>query len=383
MPSMAAERFHGRVLMTADTLGGVWPFAIELARQLAGRGDRVLLAAMGREPDASQRAEAAAIPGLELHARPYRLVWMQDPWRDLDAAADWLQALARDFAPDVIHLNDLALAERGWPAPVLLTAHSCVCSWWQAVHGTAAPREWDAYRDRVAACVHSADHVVAPSQAMLQALAGHYGAPVSCEVIHNGRTAPPQASYAKARFVLGAGRLWDQAKNLGALAAVAGDLPWPVLLAGDARHPHGGDAAFEGGQVLGRLPEAQLRAWMAKAPVYALPARYEPFGLSALEAAQGGCALVLGDIPSLREIWADAALFVPPDDPDALRDALRRLIDDDVLRARMARQASARARRYTPEAMAARYRRAYAALRCGHARPARATAIPDVAGAHA
>ncbi len=35
-----------------------------------------------------------------------------------------------------------------------------------------------------------------------------------------------------------------------------------------------------------------------------LPARYEPFGLSVLEAALSGCALVLGDIPSLRESGA-------------------------------------------------------------------------------
>ena len=56
---------------------------------------------------------------------------------------------------------------------------------------------------------------------------------------------------------------------------------------------------------------------MGRAAIYALPARYEPFGLSILEAALSGCALVIGDIPSLREIWADAALFVPSDGHDA------------------------------------------------------------------
>ena len=64
--------------------------------------------------------------------------------------------------------------------------------------------------------------------------------------------------------------------------------------------------------MLGRLSAGELADWYARAAIYALPARYEPFGLSALEAALSGCALVLGDIPSLREIWGDAALFVPP-----------------------------------------------------------------------
>ena len=39
---------------------------------------------------------------------------------------------------------------------------------------------------------------------------------------------------------------------------------------------------------------------------------YEPFGLAVLEAAQAGCALVLSDIPTFRELWDGAAMFVPP-----------------------------------------------------------------------
>ena len=56
---MAADRL--RILMTADTIGGVWTFAMELCAQLCARGDRVLLAATGREPDPAQRAQAACV----------------------------------------------------------------------------------------------------------------------------------------------------------------------------------------------------------------------------------------------------------------------------------------------------------------------------------
>ena len=59
-------------------------------------------------------------------------------------------------------------------------------------------------------------------------------------------------------------------------------------------------------RLLGSLSPRALAAWLARAAIYCLPARYEPFGLSVLEAALSGCALVLGDIPSLREIWDDA-----------------------------------------------------------------------------
>jgi glycosyltransferase involved in cell wall biosynthesis len=169
----------------------------------------------------------------------------------------------------------------------------------------------------------------------------------------------------KEPFILAAGRLWDEAKNVRALAEVAPRLPWPVFLAGDRRSPDGTAARLHGCNLLGQLRTADLASWYARAAIYALPARYEPFGLSALEAALSGCALVLGDIPSLREVWQDAAVFVPPDNPELLEAALRRLMDDPPQRERMAARAADRAHRYTPSRMVAEHLGAYEiALEC-------------------
>ena len=79
------------------------------------------------------------------------------------------------------------------------------------------------------------------------------------------------------------------------------------------------DAPVEHVRLLGKLSESELARHYARAAIYCLPARYEPFGLSVLEAALSGCALVLGDIPSLRENWTGAAEFAPPDDASAFR----------------------------------------------------------------
>jgi glycosyltransferase involved in cell wall biosynthesis len=383
---MGAERTGLRILMTADTIGGVWPFAMELASQLTQLGDRVLLAAMGREPDTAQRREANAIRGVELHACPYKLAWMQEPWDELETARQWLHELAEGFMPDIVHLNDLAHGDSRWPAPVLMTAHSCVCSWWQAVHGEPAPREWLPYRAHVASNLQSVDRVVAPTRAMLRVMHHHYGALPATEVIHNGRTAFGHSAVGKEPIVLGAGRLWDEAKNLRTLAAVAPRLPWPVYLAGDTRDPQGNETELANAHVLGLLPYEEVQHWMRRAAIYALPARYEPFGLSALEAAQSGCALVLGDIPSLREVWGNSAAFVPPNDAAALEAVIGALIRDDKLRENMARRAQARARRYTPSAMALRYRNVYLDLitrRRNASGLARPRSIPLTAGAHA
>ena len=91
-----------------------------------------------------------------------------------------------------------------------------------------------------------------------------------------------------------------------------------------------------GVEFLGRLDEKEMTAAYASAGVYCLPAVYEPFGLTPLEAARGGCPLVLGDVPSLREVWGDAAAFVPPRNPDALAGTLNRLIADPAECTRLA-----------------------------------------------
>jgi glycosyltransferase involved in cell wall biosynthesis len=141
---------------------------------------------------------------------------------------------------------------------------------------------------------------------------------------------------------------------------------WSIYVAGDQKHPNGIQDSINrlsnNIHWLGHLNFQELAVWYAEASIYALPARYEPFGLSVLEAALSGCALVLGDIPSLREIWSDAAVFVPPDEQEAIASAINTLIADSPQRYKLATRARTRALEYTSEVMASRYLTAYQEL---------------------
>jgi glycosyltransferase involved in cell wall biosynthesis len=86
---------------------------------------------------------------------------------------------------------------------------------------------------------------------------------------------------------------------------------------------------------------------------------YEPFGLAVLEAALSGCALVLSDIATFREIWNDAAVFVDPRDPEDIAQALSRLTQDPSLRLQLAGAAMARARNFCGAGWAESYLRLY------------------------
>jgi glycogen(starch) synthase len=358
--------------MTADTVGGVWSHALELSRALGAEGVEVVLAALGREPTPAQAQEARAVSNLTLHAAPYRLPWMDDPWDDVRQAGEWLLELAASSHCEMIHLSEPVFGALPWDAPSLAVGHSCVLSWYAAVRGEAAPDEWRSYHRAMRRGLRSADAVVAPSAAMLAALERHYGVHGG-SVIRNGRDPARYAPGMKERIVIAAGRLWDPAKNVAALARVAPHLSWPVLAAGDTRSPDGASEAGDSLELLGVLGEEALAGWYARAAIFALPARYEPFGQAILEAALSGCALVLGDIPSLQELWGGAAMFVPPEDPAALQRALGALIRDATLRRRLAARSRHRAREYTAVRMARGYLDLYARLLQAprHARSAR------------
>lgn len=355
-----------RVLMTGDTVGGVWTFTMELAGELARQGVEVLLAVMGGPPQEHQRAEAARIPNLQLAASNYKLEWMEDPWDDVEESGRWLLALEKEFVPDLIHLNTFGHGALPWRAPVLLTAHSCVLSWWSAVKSTPIPEKWNRYREEVERSLKSVDLITAPSGAMLQTLEENYGGGLpACRVVPNGRAHTNPAPRPKEPIVLSAGRVWDEAKNFGAVARVAPGLPWPVYIAGETSHPDGVITSLDGCRYLGRLAATEIVEWFARASIYALPARYEPFGLSALEAALSGCALVLGDIPSLRETWGNDAVFVSTEDDRHLETALRELMENHEKREALAQRSHRRARQFTPARMACGYTDAYAALAHG------------------
>jgi glycosyltransferase involved in cell wall biosynthesis len=348
-----------RILLTADTVGGVWTYAVELARALAPHGVETVLATMGAPLGPRQRAELASIPRLRVFESRFRLEWMEDSWEDVRRAGDWLLALERETRPDAIHLNGYAHGALPWRAPVLVVGHSCVLSWWEAVHGRSAPPGWDRYREEVTRGLRAADMVAAPTRAMLAALQRHYGPLPRTRVMLNGRDPALFPPAAKQPLVFAAGRLWDDAKNIGALDAAAAEIEWPAYVAGETAHPDGLKADYRHVRPLGRLDTGELAGWLGRAAIYALPARYEPFGLSVLEAAFAGCALVLGDIPSLREVWGESAVFIPPGDRAALSSTLKTLIADEFRRKALAEAARTRAFEFTPERMAASYLATY------------------------
>lgn len=342
------------ILLTADCVGGVWTYTLDLIRSLPQH--RFIVATMGDLPSQAQRDAIAKLSNATLVTSQWKLEWMDEPWDDVERAGQWLLELEREFSPDLIHLNGYCHAALAFRAPKLVVAHSCVLSWWRAVKGEDAPPEWGCYRQNIATGLQRADLVVSPTAALLDELRVIYGEFAPSHVVWNGSPIPPGSATSSERFVLCAGRLWDEAKNVGLLSRVAPLLDAPIRAAGQSG---ANDLANNGLELLGFLAEAQMSEQMQKAAIWAHPARYEPFGLAVLEAAGRGCALVLSDIGTLRELWEEAAIFVAPDDEEGWVSALQHLLDNPTERDEWACKAKTRAARYNIERFAAEYERIY------------------------
>ncbi len=357
-----------RILMTADAVGGVWQYSVDLISALEKHGVEVLLATLGPAPSQEQRNQLKQISNARLAEGDFALEWMESPWQDVDRSKDWLLDLEQKFHPDVIHLNGYALANARCQSPIVSVAHSCVYSWWSAVHGCAPGAEWDEYHHRVTEGLRRSAAVVAPSCSMSESVVLHYGLDrARIYVISNFSLARVSTASEKEPCLLAAGRVWDKAKNIVLLDSIASQVIWPMHVAGKCGSIE--DSSIYSGSMLrlGALSHEDLLQWMERASIFVHPALYEPFGLAVLEAAMSQCSLVLADIPSLRELWQGAAVFVDPHDPEAWSRELNRLVADSFEREHLAVQALTRAKRYDAEASVTQYLDVYqSAIRYKH-----------------
>jgi glycosyltransferase involved in cell wall biosynthesis len=309
---------------------------------------------LGPTASDEQRQLLDGVTGVRVVDTGLALDWMGDKCGTARAAAA-LSEIAHVEAVDVVHLNSPALAAmHRFTVPVLGVVHGCPSTWWEAARPEQPldPRfAW--HHEAMVRGLRACDRVVAPSASFSDCVRRRYRLPVLPHVVHNGRTPPPVVGPEPLHdCALTAGRLWDEVKNVRVLDAVAGRLPFPFHAAGPVEAPHGERVTMDHLHLLGTLTPGELAMRLAERPVFVSAATFEPFGLAVLEAAQNGCALVLSDIPTFRELWDGAAVFVPTDDVSAIAAAVEDAVQDLPLRRALGDAAKLRAARYSAAKMA-------------------------------
>jgi glycogen(starch) synthase len=347
-----------RIVMTTDTVGGVWTFTQELCAGLLAQDCDVALVSLGQLPAPRHdqwihRTEKMWGARFSFTALSTSLEWMENNEGAFHGAGQALLNIARDFAADLFHFNQFCFGALPTNLPKIVTAHSDVLSWAKYCRNEKMEdsRWLRQYIALVSSGLADVDVVTAPTRWMLQEIAANFELPSHQYVIPNGRAISSRAVRPRKLQAVTAGRLWDDAKNIALLSEVSS--PIPLLVAGDSSCEYGETPSLAGISVLGTLDEEDLLALLHESALYICTSRYEPFGLAPLEAALCGCAVLANDIPSLREVWGDAALYFQ--NAASLTSLLIRLEKDkDAIVAAQARS-YARANIYKRETMAASY----------------------------
>jgi glycosyltransferase involved in cell wall biosynthesis len=359
-----------RVLMTTDTVGGVWTYTRELVQGLLQAGCDVTLISMGRKPSCEQQTWA----GRTLAQSPkkfryipteFALEWMQDGAQCYSESCEFMLSCIAAYSPDILHCNQFCYGALPVAIPKLIVAHSDVLSWWRACRGTEAhASSWlKEYRRLVNTGLHQAECVVAPTEWMREQLLQNYGSLPLSLVIANGRTVDSYSSATKVLRAVTAGRLWDEGKNVLLLEDI--DCVMPVCIAGDIRFNQADGRDLKSGKIelLGAMNEDALLQLFSESAIYVVTSRYEPFGLAAVEAALCGCAIIANDIPPLREVWGDTAVYFAENDARSLNSKLKMLGSQPQLLQNCADAARARAERlYSSDRMTQEYLALYQQL---------------------
>jgi glycogen(starch) synthase len=360
-----------------DPVGGMQTHTGELSRALDRRGVRQVV--VTSRPPGRPRRE-----GLGEHGTVVRLGLPVPVFRQgyaWPAAAVVARAAAR---ADLVHAHlgeDLAVvpialaAARRFRLPMVLTVHTSVAHT-LAVTGLrsallkAVGGWWEQFGAR------RADAVITLTPRLAELLTGS-GIPAGrVRVIPSGvpdalfdadgPSADPVAGVPRPR-VLFLGRLHRQ-KGVEVLVRAAAALPGvQVVLAGDGperaalRRLAGRLGLADRVHLLGFVPRRQVPALLRSADVLALPSRYEELGTAVLEGLRAGVPVVASDTGGIPSVLTDEVdgLLVPAGQPAALAAALRRVLTDDALARRLARQGRQRSRDYSWETLVDRVHDVY------------------------
>lgn len=341
--------------------GGIGRYTSILAEELPARGVPLVPFAAGARP--ASLTPAAAERYVDL-GRPHGR-WRYDAWL-------WLRRPALELDVDVIHAPSLAVPPCG-DTPLVVTVHDVAflrLPQYFTVHGLRFhERGLRLARDEARA-------VVVPSHFVAAELTEEGFDTARIHVAHHGIDTP---------------RARDQADVDAALARLGVEAPY-VLFVGTLEPRKGLETLLRGFAVarrsrrelslalvgargwgklpeldragvlrLGSLPDDDLDALYRGAAALAYPSHYEGFGLPVLEAMARGCPAVTSNATSLPEVVGDAGVLVEVDDPEALGQALSRVLDDPADRERLRQAGLERARWFTWDDSIEAHRTAYRA----------------------
>ena len=393
MPSVSAAgalRYRGMILIDGRAihphLSGIGRYTLNLLHGLDAVGPDPALGPVRVwvRPDAPLPDQLRGSDALQL---------IEHPGRPQDAANQWRgRRKLRRLGVTLFHCPDVFVP---WGTPCLrvVTVHDLiplVCR--GLLHRSRKQRYLRLWRAWSRSQARAAAGVVTVSQYSASDIHRHLGvSPRRIHVIHNAVASPEAATPhdehgdvqtlkslgIRGPYVLNVGRR-DPYKNVDGLVrafaelrerfeGVPRDLQLVLVGRSDPRYPEAEREVQRLGLqsavvFTGYTPEPTLAALYRRASVLAMPSLYEGFGLPAVEAMRAGTPVVAGGVASLPEVVGDAALLFDAHRPEALVEAMHKVLVDQELADILRERGAKRANRFSVEVVGEKHLALYRSL---------------------
>ena len=334
---------RGVSLRTWDK-GGMFAREVALYKRLQERGVHVTFVTYGDEGDLEY---ADRIPGITICCNQ-----SQAPPPKDGELPDWLDADAMRSA-DLIKTNqtdgaEIALrAARRFEKPLIARCGYMWSEFLARQHGEDSPQARRS-RDIEQRVFHAANRVVVTTEAMKTSIVARFASLAGrVHVIPNyvdvRRFRPARDGQTRPNRLCYVGRLEQVQKNLRSLVAAIRDLDVEVDVIGDGplrSELEAESAADPRLRLLGNLPNDRLPEHISTCAAFVLPSFYEGHPKALIEAMACGVPVIGTDVPGIRDVIRHGVTgWLCGTEADSLRAAIRTVLGDPCLAARLARNA--------------------------------------------
>lgn len=345
-----------KLLMTTNVKNEIWDYSVILAGALLKQIDaEILMLSFGGEPTINQKAEAESLNVKFLFSDFSPAIFNDSEAKSL------FESTVKEFNPHILHLNDCYI-NSDFKKPGIFTFHNDLLNKKLCNFGINNINNYN-YQDNnflkqkelINKSLNNADIIITQSRVPAEYLIKTYDLQKKIKIVYNGIDYKPYSGMRENINLLAHGNLSDRSKNISLLLNMAYKLPDNIKLKiiGDfppeRRLPR--NVEF-----LNNLSGEELMNVYKTSSIYIAASSYESNGISSMQAAFSGCAVLAADIPVFKELWGDCACMFEKENLNSLMKTVNNLAENRNLLEITSRNCQAKALSvYNSKRMASEY----------------------------
>ena len=336
-----------RLLMTTDVKSDVWDYSLTLSRALLKHiNAEILIISLGGNPTDSQKEE---LENLNIESQftefPVDLFTDLESNLDISEVKVFFENSVKEFNPHIIHLNHGYLNFDS-TKPCVFACHGDllnkkVCSD-NINRYSPLYKNLLNYKQIINKNIDRSDIITAQTRFIAGCLAKTYDFKKGINIVHNGIDYTPYSGMPENPTLVACGNSADQSNSINLLLNIAYKLPdnIKIKIIGDLQPERKLPKNVE---FLRNLSSCELQDVYKNSSIYLALSNHESNGLSSIQAAYSGCAILANDIPVFKELWSDCAYIFEKDNVNSLMRCINNLVENKNLLELTSRNCQAKA----------------------------------------